>query len=128
MRVIGYVRGADQADQRRRVEGGAAFRCVELAELVVEDVARLRDLVAAGDVAAVFVASLKRLPADWLADDDLLEHLDRHGVALVAGAEGIDTGTAAGRLALAETRTDHARAIVEAWAEARRTLDSPLSG
>ncbi len=46
----------------------------------------------------MLVASLDRLPAE------LLELLERHRVAIVATAEGIDTATPAGRLALAEAR------------------------
>lgn len=79
----------------------AADRHDELAEIIVEDPARLRELVTAGEVAAVIVSRLDRLPAAWLEDAELFELLERHDVALVAGAEGIDTSTAAGRLALA---------------------------
>ncbi len=88
MRVIGRIRAAGR----------------ELTELGAKDPARFRARVAAGDVAAVLVASLDRLPAAWLADAELFELFERHDVALVAAAERIDTSTPAGRLALAAAR------------------------
>lgn len=124
MRVVGYVRNsADQTEQRRRLEGGAAFRDDELVEVLVDDPGRLRELVAAGEVAAVLVSRLDRLPAGWLDDDELMELFERQGVAIVAGRERIDTSMPAGRLALAEWRTDRARAVIDAWAKARQALD-----
>ncbi len=61
---------------------------------------RILDLVRGGEVDTVIVAKLDRLTRSVRDLADLLGLFERKGVSLVAVAESLDTGSAAGRLVL----------------------------
>ncbi len=117
--AIGYARvsttgqadGASLDMQTEKLEAMATVQDLDLSEIIVDagesaktlrrpGMARLLDLVDAGDVSAVIVYKLDRLTRSVRDLGDLLERFDRRGVSLVSVSESLDTGTAAGRLVL----------------------------
>src|ERR1022692_1390752 len=120
MKAIGYARVSTQkqADfglsleaQSEKVRAMAVVQGAELAEVIVDagesakslnrpGMARLLALVDTGAVNTVIIAKLDRLTRSVKDLAELLERFTRRGVSLVSVAECLDTGTAAGRLAL----------------------------
>lgn len=118
--TIGYARvsttgqaedGVSLAMQTEKLEAMAVVQGVELAEIIVDagesaktlrrpGMARLLDLVDAGDVATVICYKLDRLTRSVRDLGELIERFERRGCALVSVSESLDTSTAAGRLVL----------------------------
>jgi site-specific DNA recombinase len=120
MRVIGYARVSTdkQADrgvslnaQTEKIRAMVVVHSAELADIIVEagesakslnrpGMQRLLALIDSGEVQTVIVAKLDRLTRSVKDLCELLERLERRGVALISVAESLDTGSAAGRLVL----------------------------
>src|SRR6266478_4116606 len=120
MKTIGYARVSTdkQADhgvsleaQAEKIRAMAVVHNAELIDIIVDGgesakslnrpgMARLLAMVDAGQIKAVIVAKLDRLTRSVKDLCELLERLQRRGVALVSVAESLDTGSAAGRLVL----------------------------
>lgn len=120
MKAIGYARVSTdkQADkgvsleaQQEKVQAMATVHGAELVEMIVDagesakslnrpGMERLLELVDRGAVDMIIVAKLDRLTRSVKDLADLLEKLNRRGVALVSVAESLDTSSAAGRLVL----------------------------
>ena len=120
MKAIGYVRVSTerQADrgvsleaQAAKIKAMALVQGAELVDIIVEGgesaktlnrpgMVKLMALVDKGKVQAVIVAKLDRLTRSVKDLCELLERFERRGVALISVAESLDTGSAAGRLAL----------------------------
>jgi len=118
--TIGYLRVStdQQADQgvslelqEAKIRAMAEVQGAELAEIIVDagesakslnrpGMARLLELVDAGQVEAVIVYKLDRLTRSVRDLGDLLERFERRGASLVSVSESLDTATAAGRLVL----------------------------
>ena len=120
MKAVGYVRVSTdkQADrgvsldaQAEKIRAIAVVHNAELVEIIVDGgesakslqrpgMERLLALVDAKKVQAVIVAKLDRLTRSVKDLCELLERLERRGVALISVAESLDTSSAAGRLVL----------------------------
>src|SRR5438067_1291937 len=120
MRAIGYVRVSTdkQADhgvsleaQEAKIRAMAVVQGSEMIELIVDGgesaknlnrpgMERLLALVNEGKVQTVSIAKLDRLTRSVKDLAELLERFQRRGVSLVSVAESLDTGSAAGRLAI----------------------------
>jgi len=120
MRAVGYVRvstdkqaerGVSLEAQAEKVRAMALVQGAELVDLIVDGgesakslerpgMTRLLALVDSRAVDAVIVAKLDRLTRSVKDLAELLERLQRRGVALVSVAESLDTASAAGRLVL----------------------------
>jgi site-specific DNA recombinase len=120
MKTVGYIRVSTdkQADrgvsldaQAEKIRAMAVVHGGELIDIIVDGgesaktlnrpgMTRLLALVDSGGVQAVIVAKLDRLTRSVKDLCTLQERFERRGVALVSGAESLDTGSAAGRLVL----------------------------
>lgn len=120
MRAVGYVRvstdkqaetGVSLEAQSAKVRAMAVVQGVELVDLIVDagasakslnrpGMARLLELVDAGEVNTVIIAKLDRLTRSVRDLADLLERFSKRNVSLVSVADALDTGTASGRLVL----------------------------
>lgn len=120
MKVIGYVRVSTdkQADlgvsleaQAEKIRAMAVVHSSELLDIIVDGgesakslqrpgMERLLALVDGRKVQAVIVAKLDRLTRSVKDLCELLEMVERRGVALISVAESLDTSSAAGRLVL----------------------------
>src|SRR6202158_4750623 len=120
MKTVGYVRvstdkqaerGVSLEAQAEKIRAMAVVHNAELVDIIVDGgesakslsrpgMARLLELVDAGEVQAVIIAKLDRLTRSVKDLCTLLETFTRRGVALISVAESLDTGSAAGRLVI----------------------------
>lgn len=120
MRAIGYARVSTdkQADhgvsldaQAEKIRAMAVVQGAELVEVIVDagesakslerpGLARVLELIDGRAVDVIIVAKLDRLTRSVKDLAELLERLNKRGIALVSVAESLDTGSAAGRLVL----------------------------
>src|SRR6202030_1473633 len=120
MRTVGYVRvstdkqaerGISLEAQEAKIRAMATVQGAELIDVIVDGgesakslnrpgLQRLLALISAGKVEAVIVAKLDRLTRSVKDLCGLLELFEKRKVALISVAEALDTGSAAGRLAI----------------------------
>src|ERR1700730_2877804 len=117
--AVGYVRvstdkqaehGVSLEAQSEKIRAMAVVQGVDVSEIIVDaetaknldrpGMERLLALVDAGKVQTVIIAKLDRLTRSVKDLAELLERFQRRGVSLVSVAESLDTGSAAGRLAV----------------------------
>jgi len=120
VQAIGYVRvstdrqaeqGVSLEAQEAKIRAMATVQGVDLAEVIIDGgesaknpkrpgLERLLAMVNAGKVQAVIIAKLDRLTRSVKDLASRLELFEKKKVALVAVAESLDTGSAAGRLVI----------------------------
>jgi DNA invertase Pin-like site-specific DNA recombinase len=120
MKAIGYARVSTdkQADhgvsldaQAEKIRAMAVVQGAELVEVVIDGGASAKSLDRPGldrvlqmidrrEIDVLIVAKLDRLTRSVKDLAELLEQMNKRGVALVSVAESLDTGSAAGRLVL----------------------------
>lgn len=120
MKAIGYARvstdrqaeqGVSLEAQEAKIRAMATVQGADLLEVIVDGgesaknlnrpgLRRLMAMVEDGKVDAVIVAKLDRLTRSVKDPCGLLELFEKRKVALVSGAESLDTGSAAGRLVI----------------------------
>lgn len=120
MKAIGYTRvstdkqvdgGVSLEAQAEKIRAMAVVQGAELVEMVVDGGASAKSLDRPGldrvlqmidrrEIDVLIVAKLDRLTRSVKDLAELLERMNKRGVALVSVAESLDTGSAAGRLVL----------------------------
>lgn len=93
IRAMAVVQGAELVDVI--IDGGASAKSLDRPGLD-----RVLQLIDRREIDVLIVAKLDRLTRSVKDLAELLERMNRRGVALVSVAESLDTGSAAGRLVL----------------------------
>jgi site-specific DNA recombinase len=116
VKAIGYVRvstekqGLSREAQEKKIRSMAEVQGAELVDVIVDSesgkwlkrpgMARALKLIDKGQVQCLIIAKLDRLTRSVRDLANLLDRLQRCGVALVSVAESLDTNSAAGRLVI----------------------------